>query len=534
MPGQYAGCTRGRRCRVRALTLPQIYALFLVRQRRTFLVVAVVSFLAVCAVTLSLPKEYRATATLFVGENRPVSTGANAVQLDDVLARTYTSLMQTSDVEREVVRAMPFRIDRAQFADAVSFSVVTGTRLIRIDALDPEPERARQIAQTYATTFVRRQQDNALRDSSGRLGNLLDQIGKLGLTVARLAAGTTPDAIRERSQAASQLQAAQQSYVAAQQANALQGSNVSLSSSATRPTTPAKPRLKLDLALGLILALVLGGLAALLRDSFDDRVRDEEELSKLLDLPILARVALRKGPDSADDTRRQEQLDLLCASLQADPGLRVISVTSAMPQDGKSSLVLLLARALARRGTHVAVVDCDLRRPMLADYVRSEPSKGMTNLLVEPRRSAGELMVATRYPNVELLAAGPLAPSPSSLLSLPRLRTIFVEVGQDRDYVLVDTPPANVAADASTVAAQVDGVIFVVDPRRSRRRALRAARDLLSRSRATVLGVVVNGDDGRDGAYGIDYYGPAGGRRGSRRGSSLRDRGRSRGRDQAR
>lgn len=482
----------------RHLSLLQIYDLLLVRQRRIFVLTFLAAFVAAAVMTFSLPKEYKATATLFVGENRPVATGANAVQLDDVLARTYASLLQTSDVERDVQRALPYRIDRGVLASKIDVEVVTGTRLIKISTLDEDSARAQQIANTYAKTFVSRRRASAAGAGRERLAELQDRIGRLSLEARQLESVTAPEAVGQRAQVQTELAAARDSYVATQQSIALQGTDVSVSSQATLPTSPAKPRPKLYLALGLAFALVLAGLAAALRNLFDQRVRDEEELSKLMGVPVIGRIPIDRGARGAEQSVIGEAFDILRANLQVRDGreLRVIAVTSALPSEGKSMTVTRLATAFARVGRQVVAVDCDLRRPMLATYMESRATRGVTNLLVEARRDPSELLVPSPNPGVEVLPSGPIPPSPAVLLGMPRLRQLFEELSEDHDIVIVDTPPVTVGADTTEVGSAVDGVILVVDLEQSRRRTLLAVREQLGN--ANVLGLVLNRTHDRD------------------------------------
>ena len=489
------------------MSLLQLYDLLLVRQRWTFAVTVASAFLAAAIVTFTLPEEYRATSTLFVGENRPVATGANAVQLDDVLARTYTSLLQTSDVERDVLKALPFPLSRGELDGKVNVEVVTGTRLIEISTLDREPVRAQQLANAYATTFVGRRRASAAGAGRERLSVLEQRIGALSLQAKQLESQTAPDAVARRAEVETQLAAARDSYIATQQSIALQGSDVSVSSKATLPTSPAKPRPKLYLALGLIFALVLGGLAAALRNLFDQRLRDEEELSKLMGLPVIGRIPVERGTQPQELTRLREAFDILRANLQVrdpDGDRRIIAVSSALPGEGKSMTVSRLATAFARVGQEVVTVDCDLRRPMLATYMASRASRGVTNLLVEARRDPSELLVASPHPGVQLLPSGPIPPSPAVRLGMPRLAEMLRELADEQDIVLVDTPPVTVGADTTEVTAAVDSVILVVDLEKSRRRTLIAVREQLASSSTKLVGIVLNRTSDRD-AVSYDY-----------------------------
>ena len=477
------------------MSIPQLYNLFAVRHRRTFIVVFLAAFAAATAVTLTLDKEYKAEATLFVGENRPLSTGATSVQLDEVLTRTYAALLKTADVERGVEKAVPFKFDRGSLADKVSFDVEPGTRLIRISALDPDATHAQQLANAYATSFVARQRESAVEASRDQLAQLSQRIGQLSAERAQLAAVTTPAGIEQRARVGAELNAARATYAATQQNSALQGTNVSVASHATVPGTPAKPRTKLYLAVGLLFSFLLAVVAVLLRDVFDDSVRDEEDLRAVLRAPVLTRVPMQRNAGGRPSPARREAFDVLRTMLELDRdrrGPRIISITGAQQGAGKTETVAALAIAYAGAGSRVVAVDADLRRPSLGRRLGAMDPRGLTTVLVERDRRVGDLVIPPPHPGVSVLPTGPLPPNPAVLLGMARLARVLEELRATHDVVLVDTPPTEAGADSTAVAAISDGVLVVVDMRTARRRLLVRLREELDRTATPVLGVVLN------------------------------------------
>src|SRR5947209_5645482 len=154
------------------MALPNLVHILFTRQRRVFVVVFLAVIGGAIALTVTLPKQYRAVATLFVGENRPISTGANAVQLDEVLSETYAKLLNTQQTADQVVRALPFHTTTRALTGKVGFNVVNGTRLIEVSATDRKPRRAAVLANTYARVFVQNQQAAAGNASKARLDQL--------------------------------------------------------------------------------------------------------------------------------------------------------------------------------------------------------------------------------------------------------------------------------------------------------------------------------------------------------------------------
>lgn len=489
------------------MSLPQLFDVFFHRQRAVFLLVTLAVLGAATAMTLSLTKEYRGVATLFVGENRSVQAGADAVQLDDILAQTYARLLKTAQLQRRVAEdprlpgTTPDELDRA-----VSVEVVAATRLIEISALDPEPARAQQLANTYAQVFVDVQQENLNRSTRARLDRLNRQIGELATELERIEQATAGAGAARRAQVETELAALRQAFRTTQEGSVQQGSNVSVSSLSTLPTDPAKPRTKLYLALAVVLALLIGAGAALVRNAFDKRVRDEDELSRLLGgVPVLARVPL--GRSDKDQRAMNEAFDFLRVNLRlsaADTSVRVIAVTSSLPGDGKSTVSARLARAYAQQGAAVIAADCDLRKPMLANYLEAQTRQGITTVLVTGA-SPVEMLSDSNILGVRVLPAGPVPPNPSVLLGLPRFRQVIEELRRSADFVVVDTPPVPAGVDTSSVSQVVDGVVLVIDLDRSNRDALEVTRDQLEQANARVLGIVLNRVPDRLGQYGYGY-----------------------------
>lgn len=459
------------------------------------------AFLAGLLVIALLPEEYEATSTLIVGENRPISIGGSAVQLDEVLARSYAELLDSPSVAREVGEALEPPATVSDLEDKTNFEVLTGTRLIDIKALDRDPERAQQIANTYAETFVDTQHDAAARAAAGQLEELRNRIAELATELRRIDALGRPADAGRREAVESELGAARDALRAAQESVALQGTNVSVATEAEVPGTAARPRTKLYAVLAAVLAAILAVLAGFLRDSFDKRLRDEDELVDLLGAPVLARIPLRRE-GAGRDVVVQEAFQFLRTNLRLATGGHggLFAVTSASPGEGKTTVVAGIARALGMAGERAVAVDCDLRRPRLGAMFGVEDQMGVTNALVGSQE-AEELLRPTDIPDLRVLPAGASVPNPSALVTTPSFGRMLKRLRRDGEYVLVDTPPVTTIADASAITSVADAVILVVDLERARRDMLTEAREQIRRSRTALMGIVINRDPTADEQY---------------------------------
>jgi capsular exopolysaccharide synthesis family protein len=474
------------------VSLPQ-FAAALIRQRLTVIGVVVAAFAAVCVVTFTLPTEYEATATLAVGGNRPLTPSANPVEFDQTLARTYSELLQTPAAGTDAARALPFRISPGELARKVSFEAVGGTALLRIRATDRDPRRAPQIANAYAESFVRAQQESLIAAARDAFQRSARRLRALALQISELRNRRDAEAIADLAQARTELAAERDAYKARRESIALQGSNLAVASEARRPQSPARPRPRLYLLVGFVFAVALGVFAGVFRDSLDTRVRSEDELVQLLGAPILGRVP-RVARSQERSVPLEEAFLLLRSNIDlhgTGQRLRTLGVTSAARGEGKTLVVAGLAHALARAGARVTAVDCDLRQPALHTWLEVDGSPGLADALVAPS-SAGRALQSTESPNLRVLPSGPPPANAAVLLTRERFSRVLDELARSEDYVVCDMPHVTVGPDVAAVSASVDAVVVVVDPGLARRGALLVLRERLQSPGTRVLGIVLN------------------------------------------
>lgn len=490
------------------MSLTQAVNILLFRQRRVFVAVLVGALIAAALITFTRPDEYESSSILFVGENRPIAAGAEAVQLDEVLAESYAELLDTRHVEELVAEVLPFPFEAAELDDKMAFSVIPGTRLLRVTASDQDPTRAEVLANTYADTFVEDRLDTVQAATRAQVAQLNERIRELVDRIARLEANPTPRSIASLEQARTELEAVRASYTATAENAGLASTNVSVSSRAVEPTDPARPRPKLYLAIGFVLALALATAAALVRNAFDRRVHDVDELLEIVDAPVLTRVP-RLGRSEAGEERFHESMRFLRVNLPQAPDQTppVIAITSAASADGKTTVVAGLAGALAEVGRRVVAVDCDLRRPSLAPKLGLYGTEGLTDVLLRERPLAEALQEARE--RLLVLGSGPIPGNPSLLLTAPAFVTMVRELRRWGDYVLIDCPPVLAGAETAAIFRSVTGVILVADVARARRDLLKVALEQLGRSNAELFGLVLNRVEERAGGYAYyDYRRP--------------------------
>lgn len=290
--------------------------------------------------------------------------------------------------------------------------------------------------------------------------------------------------------------------------------------------TPSSQSLGPSRSLVLLLAVLAGAMlsvgAALAVDRLaPDRIKSEDELLSIFQLPILARLPIlrgrkrRKGPLEVEpETREALRTVQVQLDLTGNKQARTILITSPSPDDGKTTTALALGAALADTGARVILIDTDVR----GMQTRSTPRRATTPALArsfpesasEDRSSRslrGLLYPLEGHNNLQLLDASDIGFDSVDKRSRDRLAESIRAAAQQADYVIVDTPPLGVVSDALALVEFVDDVLVVVRLRATKRIHAEITRDLLARAGVDAVGFLVIGD-GPVGTYAYTYGHP--------------------------
>ena len=270
---------------------------------------------------------------------------------------------------------------------------------------------------------------------------------------------------------------------------------------ATTPDAPISPQPKINVLLGLAVGLGLGVGYSLLRELMDNKIRSEQEVQAITDVPVLGQIALERNRvrdhvigSSLASQPYAEAFSSLRMSLQfvaLAHRTRSLCVVSAVPDEGKTSIATNLAISLAQSGAKVLLIDADLRKPSVARVMRLEGSVGLTSVLIG-EANFDDVVQPWGKTSLDILPAGVRPPNPPDLLGSEAMRRLLEELAQRYDTVILDSPPLLPVSDGLVLARQTDGALLVVGGGSTTKDQFSRALHSLQKFEAPLLGVVVN------------------------------------------
>lgn len=312
----------------------------------------------------------------------------------------------------------------------------------------------------------------------------------------------------------------------------LKSSNIRVVDVARIPLAPARPDKRRNIMLSLAMGLLGGVVLAFLLEAVDNTVRTPEQAQALSNLPALGiipasnslllrsrqkmlssksgskdtveLVTYRRPKSDISESYRALRTAILLSASGSPP--RVMLVTSALPQEGKTTTSINTAVTLAQKGAKVLLVDADLRRPSVHKVFNIKPRVGLSTVLTGASKLEYTVSHVPQLPNLFLLPAGPPPPHPAELLGSNLMKQLILQWRQEYDHVIFDTPPALSVTDSILLSVDMDAVVLVVRSGNTTKAALRRTRELLGQVNARVLGVVVNAVDVDSPDYYHYYY----------------------------
>ncbi len=420
--------------------------------------------------TLAQTPLYQSSAKLYVttdaAENSAQVIQGNTYGQSKVAS--YVDLVSSRDLASRVVDDLGLEESPGEIAGKVSAHAVSQTVNIVLSAVDADPHEAQRIAQSYAE-------------------NLTDMVRELETT-----AGVTTPTIK-----------------------------ATIIDPASLPGVPFSPSLKKNLLLGFALGLLIGAGLALLRQTLDTRVNSTEDLAAVTSAPVLGAIVFDsqtvKTPlvtDIASHSPRAEAFRVLRTNLQfvdVDNSHKLFVLSSAVPEEGKTTTSINLALSLAQAGVRTLLVECDLRRPRAAIRLGLDGAVGVTNTLVGKVKLEDALQTHESS-GLDFLASGPVPPNPAELLQSNAMSELMADLRERYDVVIMDAPPLLPVTDAALLSAKADGTILVVRHGKVTRDQVSHSIERLAQVDSRLVGLVLNmvPNKGKGQGYGYGYgYGYA-------------------------
>lgn len=426
------------------------YARVLWRRKWVFVITVIVAIVVIIAGVSRLTPVYQTSTTLRFMTTTSGNPDYTEYDVDyaDRLMNTYARIATSSPVLDEL-RSL---FDIADLPSIV-VTVIPNTELMTITTEHPDPVLAVNVADALAQILVDRSKE-----------------AYVGLPQA-----------------------------GAQEAGPEQnGAFVSIVEPAKLPVKPSKPNKPLYMALGALVSVVGGAGLAFFFEATDTRLRTVEQIEAAVDIPVIgeipvARVRHRTGSllKSAPYAESLSRLKAHIAAIIAETSLKVLAVTSAEPEEGKSIITADLAVSVGQTGQPVVVIDADMRRPNLHKIFQTDNGLGLSNLL-HGGFHYPDVIKKTMYPNVFLITSGPEPINSPGLLGSANIKALLDDLSPKFAMVLIDTPAFLAVSDTAVIAPEAEGLILVVRRSQIKREILLETVRLLAQLNVKPIGIVLN------------------------------------------
>jgi capsular exopolysaccharide synthesis family protein len=297
----------------------------------------------------------------------------------------------------------------------------------------------------------------------------------------------------------------------------LRSSNVRIVDPASAPTGPSSPNIPRNLFMSLMVGLAGGLSLAFVLESRDDTVHSLEQVRIITALPSLAVIPLSSRPNRSLPAAKRlprsaaamvsavrpkseiaEAYRALRTSIllsRTGKSAKILMVTSALPQEGKTTTSVNLAIVLAQHGSRVLLIEGDMRRSGISQILHLKSEIGLSNILEENTVTDAAILPVADVPNLWVLPAGPVALHPSEMLASARMKDLVRGLEPQFDHIIIDTPPVLSVTDAALMSALADSTLLVIRAGVTSRAALRRVHDVLSHVDARIMGVILNAAD---------------------------------------
>lgn len=418
---------------------------------RVVMITALAVLALAATITLLMPRTYQSKVQFFVStvdnnSNSQLASGSTFLQQR---VKSYAQLLKAPIVLQPVIESAHLDMTPGELAGQVNTDIPTDSVLINVTVTARDPKLAQQISQGIGDEFP----------------HVISDLEKVS-------------------------------------ANEDSPVKVTMTQDPTLDLAPVSPQPVRYLGLGLLVGLLLGVAVALIRNVLDSHLRTAEDVAAVAgDLTVIGSIPFdgeaRKSPiieSMLSHTHRGEAFRSLRTNLRfidAANHPRTIVMTSSVPGEGKTTTTANLALMMAESGASVCLIEGDLRRPKLLEYLGLEGIVGLTDVLIS-QAELDDVIQPFGENNLYVLGAGALPPNPSELLGSARMQEVLNQLSERFDYTLIDAPPLLPVTDAAVLSTVSNGVILVAGSGIVHRDQLAHALESLETVDSRILGVVLN------------------------------------------
>ena len=431
------------------------YWRLVIRNLPTMIASILVGLTVATVITFSMTPMYQATSQIFVStpaSSLDISALATGSSFSQQRVKSYAQIINGPDTLNPVIKELGLNESAYSLSKRVSASAPLDTVLITLKVSDTNAINASKIANAVAKQFA---------------------ITVEALEIAQSGSGQSPV-------------------------------KVSTVKNAVTPSSPSSPKTLLNLVLGILLGIGLGLAISIVRQIFDNTIKSEDDL---MGHTLLSAIPYDKDAQTkplltqlgryAPRAESYRQLRTNLQFVRPDTPPRVIAVSSAMAGEGKTTSSINIAMAMQQAGLRVILVEADLRRPKIHEYLKTKKhAPGLSELLSGIKSAKSfqliETLIEVTPEGLPVLSSGSIPPNPAELLNSDAMTSLLSILKDQYDYVIIDCPPLLPITDGALIAAKSDGVLLVVKAGSTRTVQLKGAVESIYSVGSSVLGIELN------------------------------------------
>jgi capsular exopolysaccharide synthesis family protein len=506
----------------------QFYLNILWRRKWIIIITILITELIVIIGTFLTVPIYSATTTLRIASASYESLSYYDYLYADRLMNTYVKLATTAPVIDELQQQLGL-LDIPQ----IEVKAIPSTELIQISVESSDPNTAAKVVNSLAQILINQSLELYSGNSVSSLEILSQQVQAMEKEVNQ-ARSEYLALVAENPGDVESIQTAQQTLDLKQQMYAstleqyeqtrlkasLRANMISVVEPAFPPESPTKPNKIINIILGFFVGIVGGLGLAFVFENIDTTLYTSDQIETASELKVIGKIpSIRQRGISGlgnrtlrvNDSAYKESFQKLQTKInyQNTNGhtIKSLLITSAVPGEGKSTIVSNLAIAMGKIGQNVCIIDCDLRLPTQQKIFNLSNELGLSSILTQ-QSILTDVLQKCHNPNVSIITSGPVDSSPIELLQSPQMKSLIDGLVQEYDYVLLDTPALLPVGDALLLSTMVDAIALVVRQAYCKESILREACKMLIDLNTKNIGVIINAtkQNGSQHYYSAKYH----------------------------